>query len=118
MHNNDDMNAQDDQPATKGDLGLVRAELKEEIACLRAELKSENGETRRSLAIEIVKTQAAVEGLREDVTSSISGMESRITARMDSFMSNTMRVDRDNILLIHRMDKVEGRVADLERRTP
>ena len=72
----------------------------------------------RRQSTEIVKTQASVDGLREDVLSVIKGMESRLTGRMDAFMSNTMRVDRDNILLIHRMDKVEGRVSDLERRAP
>ena len=137
MHNKDDMKNHDEQPATKGDLNRLAATInsdrfatkddlkrfatKDDLARFATESNSRMDEmtaVARRQSVKIVKIEASVDGLREDVISVIKGMESRLTERMDTFMSNTLRVDRDNILLIHRMDKVEGRVSDLERRAP
>lgn len=119
MHNEGDMKRKGAEPATKADLD--RFATKEDLARFAAETNSRmdelTSEARRQCAM-LGKIEASMDGLREDVVSVIKGMESRLTERMDSFMSNTLRVDRDNILLVHRLDKVEGRVSDLERRAP
>jgi len=114
--------------ATKDDLGrfATKADLeqfakKDDMTRFAVETNSRMDEfstVLRRQSVRIVKLEASMDGLREDVVSVIKGMESRLTERMDSFMSNTLRVDRDNILLVHRLDKVEGRVSNLERRVP
>ena len=137
MHNEGDMKRKGAEPATKADLDrfatkddlgrfATKADLeqfakKDDMTRFAVETNSRMDEfstVLRRQSVRIVKLEASMDGLREDVVSVIKGMESRLTERMDSFMSNTLRVDRDNILLVHRLDKVEGRVSNLERRVP
>ena len=82
------------------------------------ERASLNGARLFDQVMAIVNDRADRDSFREELISMIKTMDSRNAARADAFMSNTLRVDHDNILLVHRMDTVEGRVAALERRTP
>ena len=105
--------------ATKDDLKLFAT--KDDLAGFATEthtrLDSLEAAARRQ-ALAIVKNQASIDNLDGKITSMFHTMESRNAARMDDFMANTLRVHHDNILLVHRMDTVEGRVLALERRTP
>jgi hypothetical protein len=100
--------------ATKDDL----AQFAKKDDLKRFPTKDEMTAVLRRQSLKIVSLETSMGTFRNDVISAIKGVESRMTKRMDTFMSNTMRVDRDNILLIHRIDKVEGLVSDLERRVP
>ncbi len=96
--------------ATKDDLaqGLGRCASKDSVDELAAVVRRQS--------VRLVKVEASVDSLREDVISALRGVESRLTGRMDAFMAATLRVDRDNILLVRRMDKVEERVSRIEQR--
>ena len=109
--------------ATKDDLERFATKVDLERFATKVDLKrfatkDEMTAVLRRQSLKIVSLETSMGAFRDDVISAIKGVESRMTKRMDTFMSNTMRVDRDNILLIHRLDKVEGRVSDLERRAP
>ena len=106
-----------EQFSKKDDLARFAAESNSRMDRLDGRLDDMTAVVMRQ-SMRIVKVEASVDNLREDVISALKGVESRLTERMDAFMSNTLRVDRDNILLVHRMDKVEGRVSELERRAP
>jgi len=137
MHNDDAMKKRDDRPltkedakqfATKDDLKLFATKDDLKLFATKDDLAGFAAETRarfdtleavvRRQTMAIVNDRADRDSFREELISMIKTMDSRNAARADAFMSNTLRVDHDNILLVHRMDTVEGRVAALERRTP
>ena len=128
MHNEDAMRKRDDRPltkedakqfATKEDLKLFAT--KDDLAGFATETRTRfdtlEAVVRRQTTV-IVNDQADRNSFREEIISMIQTMDSRNAARVDAFMSNTLRVDRDNLILVHRMNLVEGRVTDLERRAP
>lgn len=146
MHNEDDMKRKGDAPATKdgldrlaANMNLERFATKDDLARFATKDDLERFATKddwgrfaaesssrmdemasvvRRQSVRIVNSEASVDARFDEVMSAFKGMESRLTGRMDDFMSNTLRVDRDNILLNHRMDKVEGRISGLERPAP
>lgn len=121
MHNKD-MKRIVNAPATKKALESMEARLCGRIgACddrlnvIDQQLATLTSVVRR-VAVDVVEGRGDARAMREDFSSAMTRMNSHLTAQMDAFMANTLRVDRDNILLTHRVDKIEGRISQLERR--
>ena len=119
MHNEDAMKKRDDRPLTKEDAKqfATKDALEGFAEETRARFDTLEAVIRRQ-TMAIVNDQADRRSFREEIASMFRTMESRNAARMDDFMANTLMVHHDNILLVHRMDTVEGRVTALERRSP
>lgn len=88
------MESHDDAPATKGDLALLVS--------------------RYDLALAIDKTNHRLETLHELAMTKIDQGFSKMTALIDGFMAQTLKVDRRQIIMDYRMDKIEKRVKTLE----
>lgn len=91
-----DMKDEDAEPATKG--------------LLKAEIKG----LRRDLVIELVKTNARLDELREDVSTKIKESTSRILKVVEDFAIGFQKVDRHQIITDYRVDELEKRVKSLE----
>jgi len=100
-----DVKNQDDAPATKGDVKLVRDELK----LAQADLK-------RSLAVETVKTNARIDRVVEELRGEMHAMGSSIIKKVDGFMAQTGKVDRAQIIADWRLTELEKRVNSIEAR--
>lgn len=108
MHNEDDMKHDAHEPATKGDLE-------------RFATKDDHGRLERvvrNIAVEVSGIKAELTDFRQDILSALARTESRLISHMDGFMAKTLKVERDEFWLIHRMDKLEDRVDRIEKKSP
>ena len=124
MHNDENMKRKGDEPTTRKDLWALETAIREatrkDIGALETGLRKDIGalstsvdETRKlahNLAVGQSRTDAQVSGLREEFSSVIRNLESRLVGHIDGFMSKTLKVGSDQFWLIHRMDELEGRV--------
>lgn len=121
MHNKD-MKRGGNLPATKKALGSMETRLcgrieacDHRLSAIDQRLDTLTSVIRR-VAVDVVEGRGDARAMREDFSSAMTRMNSHLTTQMDAFMANTLRVDRDNILLTQRVDKIEGRISQLERR--
>jgi hypothetical protein len=67
---------------------------------------------------EIVKSElrlsAMIEDVRDRLTRSADERYSRVMEVVDAFMLRSMTIRNDQAIVIHRMDRLEARVAELE----
>lgn len=89
-----DVKNQDDAPATKRELKAVH----------------------RGLALEIVRTNARIDKLGEDMRGEMRAMGSAIIRKVDGFMAQTGKVDRAQIIADWRLTELEKRVNAIEPR--
>ena len=131
MHNDDDMKQKGDEPATKRDLWAVEAAMRKDLSVHETTTRTLGGEVKilstrmdrlervvKNVVVEVGGLKAEVAGLRHDIPTMLMRMESRMMAHMDGFMAKTVKVERDQFWLIHRMDKLEDRVSRVEKRAP
>lgn len=133
MHNEGDMKYDAGAPATKGDLERFAAKTDLELLAIRADLerfatKTEViGVTTRIDRMELVLKNVAVEvsgikseltDMRQDFSAALTRTESRLINHLDGFMAKTLKVERDEVWLIHRVDKLEDRVTRIEKKSP
>ena len=93
------MKRKGDVPATRKDLWALGTQ----ITAMQAD-SAETKKVVRNMAVELSRTKGEVVGLREDFSSAMQKLESRLVGRMDAFMSQTLKVSHDQFWLIHRMD--------------
>lgn len=87
------------EPATKGELNGIKAEM---------------AEFRRIFSIELVRTNARIDQLRDDLTTQIKASTSTILKVVGDFAAQFQKVDRDQIITNYRVGELENRVKNLE----
>ncbi len=92
----------------QNDLTLLRTELRAGFELLLSEVKN----TKHDLAMEIIKTNARIDGFQDQ----ISAMSSTMLGRIDGFMANVGKTDRAQVIADWRMTELEKRVAAIESR--
>lgn len=92
---------QDQNPATRGELQRVADDVKE---------------LRRGFALEIVKTNARIDKLGEDIRAEMRAMSSGLHKKIDGFMSQSGKVDRAQVIADWRLTELEKRVSAIEPR--
>lgn len=121
MHN-DDVKKRDERPATKGDLADLESRLSGRMDKMDGRMDKMDGRMER--------TEEAVRGVAKALLAfktevferfdlqeaAMRRMYSGIIDKIDGFMSKTIKVDKDQTILVHRVDKLEGRVSRLEAR--
>ena len=109
------------QAATKKDFEAFEASMKKDFAANQAatSMRTERLEkVVKNMAVEVVGVKSSLIEMREDFSGALKRMESRLIDRMDGFMAKTVKVERDEVWLIHRVDKLEDRVSRIEKRRP
>jgi tetrahydromethanopterin S-methyltransferase subunit G len=135
MHNEDDMKRKGDVPATKNDLQALESAIRKDLqacatkndlqACAtKNDLQAQSARLERvervvkNIAVEVSRFGPSMKEMREEFSSLFVRMESRQLDRMDAFMAKTVKVEREQFWLVHRMDKIEDRVSRIEKRAP
>ncbi|PIR15285.1 MAG: hypothetical protein COV48_15205, partial [Elusimicrobia bacterium CG11_big_fil_rev_8_21_14_0_20_64_6] len=72
----------------------------------------------KNVAIEVSGIKSELTDMRQDFSSALTRTESRLIDHLDGFMAKTLKVERDEVWLIHRVDKLEDRVARIEKKSP
>ena len=70
----------------------------------------------KNLAVEVTGVKKELTHVREDFSAALKRTESRLIGHIDGFMAKTVKVERDQSILIHRMDRIEDRVSRIENR--
>jgi hypothetical protein len=145
VHNDDEMKRKGDEPATKRDLWAHEAATKKDFTALEAATKKDftaleaatkafeastiegfDAASKRmdriekvlkNVAVDVVGVKSTLVEMRQDFSGALTRMESRLLDRMDGFMAKTVKVERDQVYLIHRVDKLEDRVTRIEKRS-
>jgi hypothetical protein len=92
---------QDEAPATKGDVNLVKGEMKAFM---------------RKFSLEMVKIHASNEKRHDLIRAEIRAISSNLTKQIDGYMSQVGKIDRAQIIADWRVTQLEGRVAKIEPR--
>ncbi|NNN05781.1 MAG: hypothetical protein HKL90_07755 [Elusimicrobia bacterium] len=95
----------DSAPATKADLAAVKSELKSDIAA-----------STRRLAHEIVKTNARVDRLGDDLRGEMRALRGDVAKTMDAAVSRMETLWRESALLPGIIDDHDRRISALETR--
>ncbi|NNN05042.1 MAG: hypothetical protein HKL90_03995 [Elusimicrobia bacterium] len=110
-------------PATKADVVAVKSELKSElkseIAGVKAEIsgvKSDLAASTRRLAHEIVKTNARIDRLSDDLRGEMRGLRGDVSKTMDVAVSRMETLWRESVLLPRVIDDHDRRISALEAR--
>ena len=112
----------EEAPATKGDVKSLRGDMnavKGDVSVLKGDVNLMRGDITsltRKFALEIVKTNARVEKLGDEIRGEIRAMHSDIVGKIDGFMSNVGKIDRAQIIADWRVTQLEGRVDKIETR--
>ena len=139
MHN-EDMNPAENIPATKADFapimailmdlraGLAQCATKDELKgfATKEDLASGFGEIAerigtleavvRRIAMDQTRLRAEVNDQIDALRLEVRGFFSRTVGQVDGFMSTTMKVDRGQIILVHRVDRLEERMSRFDGR--
>ncbi len=119
MYNDDEMK----QPATKADIEKLETATREDIQRLEVATRADiqkldlkvDGSINR-LAKEIVRGQARVDASEKRILDQIRNFQSDILEVVDGFMGQVGKVDRRQIIVDHRIDRLEKRVDKIETR--
>lgn len=100
----------------KSDIAAVKSELKSDIAALRTEVKSDLAASTKRLAHEIVKTNARVDRLGDDLRGEMRALRGDVAKTMDAAVSRMEILWRESALLPHVIDDHGRRISALEAR--
>lgn len=128
---------ENDKPATKADISLLRVELRaelatktelrEEISLLATKAELREGMTRLDkkidrVAIEVVKTNERIGQLGEDLRQDMRQLNSDISAKLDVFIGKMETIWKESAVLPsvidehgHRLDVLESRVDAIHK---
>lgn len=84
------------EPATKGDLQLMKADL------------------RKLLSIEIAKTHVRIDRSMETLSAQMRENTSHILKVVGDSMAQSQKIDRDQVITNYRVDELDKRVKTLE----
>ena len=126
MYNDDEMK----QPATKADLKKLEVATREDIRKfqvatqediqkLQADIQKHEIAARadfHSIAKELVRFQVRADATEKRILDQMSDFRSDILKVVDDFMGQTGKVDRRQIIIDHRIDRLEKRVNKIESR--
>ena len=115
MHNDEGMKRKGDEPTMRKDLWALETALRKDIGGITSGL-AETNKVLRNVVVEVSRLKADDVAREERYSAALQNMASQITSRMDAFMSQTLKVGSDQFWLIHRLDKIEERVARVEKR--
>ena len=111
MYNDDEMK----QPATKGDLQAVKKDLQAVNEDLQAAVQKLDGKIDR-VAKEVIRVQISADATEKKILDRMADFRSDILKVVEDFMGQTGKVDRRQIIIDHRIDRLEKRVDKIESR--
>ena len=113
-----------DSQSLRNDFQALRGDFKAHVAATKDEFKAVSSRFDRlervvkKVAVDVSGFKTALVEMSENFSAVLTQRNSELMDRLDGFMAKTLKVERDEVWLIHRVDNLEDRVTRIEKKSP